>query len=177
MLITAIFILCFMSAVTAIPCKDVNLQSDVDYTKVKGEWWQARHSHESRYSEFSCFDTRIFGVNTEHKLFYMQEVASETRPRIGTVQLLLMSTMCWGSCVSEREVNIEGRLATDYDNYLIIYQCDEKNQAVIDLELKKGVDALSVEKINEVDQIIKKIGMDYWSLAERNRGNCPSPKR
>nr|XP_039257955.1 uncharacterized protein LOC120334512 [Styela clava] len=103
MLITAIFILCFMSAVTAIPCKDVNLQSDVDYTKVKGEWWQARHSHESRYSEFSCFDTRIFGVNTEHKLFYMQEVASETRPRIGTVQLLLMSTMCWGSCVSERE--------------------------------------------------------------------------
>ncbi|XP_039257769.1 uncharacterized protein LOC120334346 [Styela clava] len=157
-------------------CNDVILQEDVDYSRLRGEWWQAYHTRDSHYSQFECFDMRIFGVSKLHKLFYVQETIQESRPKMGTIQQILFSTMCWENCVSEREIHVNGHIATDYDTYMIIHTC-VKGHPVIDVEVRKEMNQLPPEKVREVSQLLEKIGVNFFSLQERDRSVCPTPKR
>ncbi|XP_039257768.1 uncharacterized protein LOC120334345 [Styela clava] len=157
-------------------CNDVVLQSDVDHSRLNGEWRQAYHSRDSRYDNFECFNMRIFGISKIHKLFYAQETIHETRPKIGSIERIVFSTMCWENCVSEREIHVDGHIATDYDTYMIIHTCLE-DHPIIDIEIRKGIDDLSLEKVREISGILDKIQVNFFALQERDRSTCPPPRR
>nr|XP_039257770.1 uncharacterized protein LOC120334347 [Styela clava] len=174
-LIFAVLVVVCYNEASAHTCNGQILQKDVDYSRLRGEWWQAYYTQDSRYSQFDCYDMRIIGLNRRYKQFYVQEIIQETRPKMGTIQQILLNTMCWENCVSDREININGHIATDYRNYMIIHTCVE-GRPIIDIQLRKRIKKLPCRKIQEIAKILEKIGVNFFSLQERDRTTCPSPK-